>query len=70
MTYIKNTHNFALDLLLAFGGFFLDSESLGFEVKLRDEAKSEANRLLLKDFMEDNGRLRDFLSSLRFSVIW
>lgn len=65
-----NTHNFALDLLLAFGGFFLDSESLGFEVKLRDEAKSEANRLLLKDFMEDNGRLRDFLSSLRFSVIW
>lgn len=59
-----NTHNFALDFLSAFGGFFLDSERLGFEISTHSK-----ERLLLRDFMEDSGRLRDFLGDLRFSVI-
>lgn len=61
-----NTHNFALDFLSAFGGFFLDSERLGLEISARTQPKE---RLLLRDFVEDSGRLRDFLGDLRFSVI-
>lgn len=61
-----NTHNFALDFLSAFGGFFLDSERLGLEISAQPQPKE---RLLLRDFVEDSGRLRDFLGDLRFSVI-
>lgn len=61
-----NTHNFALDFLSAFGGFFLDSERLGFEISAKSGAKE---KLLLRDFFEDSGRLRDFVSILQFSVI-
>ena len=61
-----NTHNFALDFLSAFGGFFIDSERLGLEISAQPQPKE---RLLLRDFVEDSGRLRDFLGDLRFSVI-
>ena len=61
-----NTHNFALDFLSAFGGFFLDSERLGLEISAQPQSKE---RLLLRDFVEDSGRLRDFLGDLLFSVI-
>ncbi|MGX2971233.1 hypothetical protein [Helicobacter sp. T3_23-1059] len=61
-----NTHNFALDFLSAFGGFFLDSERLGFEISAKSGSKET---LLLRDFFEDSGRLRDFVSSLQFGVI-
>lgn len=61
-----NTHNFALDFLSAFGGFFLDSERLGFEISAKIGSKET---LLLRDFFEDSGRLRDFVSSLQFGVI-